>query len=264
MQPGWDEGRRPLSAGESGGFTHPRELGAAGWVGGSFEIPQKSPPVLWRCSKTSPMGERSTPACHFWIPFSFHGRSRFCQRRWAVRDGHWGGAGGTVPSIEGKGPAEGDTEGSTAGSRHQPRPRCHPAKPGTTAAASCLAWPHPGQVTPTPQGWAARPQREAPERARGCLTSGNATAPGRGVWCKGREVAGSTSSSPRSAQRSPAPQLQGFGGVSACARGEQRGNGPARLSQSHITGAALFSRLCNKHGFPVYGIPGTEHRLQGN
>lgn len=73
---------------------------------------------------------------------------------------------------------------------------------------------------------------------------GHATAPGHGAWCKGRDVAGSASSSPCSAQSSPMPQ---FGGASACARGEQRGSGPARLSQPHVMGAALFSRLCNTH-----------------
>lgn len=45
MQPGWDGGRQPLSAGGSGGFAHPRELGAGGWVRGSFEIPQKKVPL---------------------------------------------------------------------------------------------------------------------------------------------------------------------------------------------------------------------------
>lgn len=118
-----------------------------------------------------------------------------------VRDGHWGGAGGTMPGGEGKGPAEWEgTEGSMAGSRCPPRPHCLPAKLGTTAAASCFAQPHHRQVAPTPRGWAAQLQREVPGRARGWLPSGNATAPGHGLY---GARAGSTSSSPRSAQRSP-------------------------------------------------------------
>lgn len=175
-----------------------------------------------------------------------------------------------MPSDQGKGPAEAGTEGSSVGSRHQPRPCCLPAKPRTTAAALCFALPHPGQVAPMPCGWAAWAQREVLGRARAWVPSGNGTAPGYGVWCNGRQVAGSVSSSPRSAQRSPVPQLRGFGGVFACAGGEQTGDSPARLFQSQITAAALFSCLCNTHRFlphavhRTHRIPGMEHRLQGN
>lgn len=72
-----------------------------------------------------------------------------------------------------------------------------------------------------------------------------------GVQHKGRWVA--------TACPCPLTQLQGFGGIVACAWVSEEGTSQC-LSQSCTMGAALFS-ICAIHTVPVHGIPGMEHHL---